>query len=97
MGGLLLYQGATGAASGGFTLARSKKVQKKASPEERMLDRWDQQVFFFKKQFPDAVAEIVKIQKAHTKSKNDDFFPTEDALNELNHCYLDLKQAPQII
>ena len=97
MGGLLVHQGATGAASGGFTLARSKKVQKKASPEERMLDRWDQQVFFFKKQFPDAVSEIAKIQKAHTRAKNEDFFPTEDALTELNHRYLDLKQVPQSI
>ena len=72
-------------------MARAKKEQKKVSPEERMLDRWDQQVFFLRKQFPNSQNDIQKIKKAYEKKTAEGFLPCEEALMDLTNLYAALK------
>src|SRR3954462_10708511 len=76
--------------SGRDCLARPKKEQKKASPEERLMDRWNQQVFFLKKQFPRSDIKINAIRKNYEK-RGGPFFPTEEAVNDLIQLYFELK------
>jgi hypothetical protein len=70
-------------------VARSKKEERKFSPEERMIDRWNQQVFFLRKQFPNAAKQILAIEKQYTKKM--EFQPTEDTLNQLTDLYIEMK------
>ncbi len=72
-------------------MARSKKEVKKPTFEERMNDRWAQQVFFIRKNYPSSIRQIQAIQNAY--EKNEDFFPNEDALKELVDLYTALKST----
>jgi|GEM_PF-6468502 len=82
-------------------MARAKKEPRKWTNEERAIDVWNQQVFFLKKQFPDADRIIQKIQKQHMpKKKGEDFVPNGEATEALRELYLELKgttptQTPQ--
>jgi hypothetical protein len=75
--------------SGRENLARSKKEVKKPTFEERMNDRWAQQVFFIRKNYPSSIRQIQAIEKAFEKKS--DSFPNEEALNELTNLYIELK------
>jgi hypothetical protein len=70
-------------------MARSKKEPKKATPEERLLDRWNQQIFFLKKQFPKSESKIAAIRKSCEKKGV--FLPTEGALAQLTDLYVELR------
>ena len=48
-------------------MARSKREKIKLSPEQRLVEQWDQQVFFLQKQFPNARPLILGICKSHEK------------------------------
>ena len=56
-----------------------------------MREVWEQQVFFFKKRFPQFEAQLQKIMKKYTKkakgAKVASFAPTEEALLELRDLY----------
>jgi hypothetical protein len=71
------------------------KEEKKISPEERLLQRWEQQVFFLKKMFPQSEGEILSIRKRHERKagKEKVFEPSEDAILALMELYADLKSA----
>jgi hypothetical protein len=72
-------------------VARAKKEPVKISPEQRMREVWEQQVFFFKKRFPQSEAQLQKIIKKYTKkakgAKVASFAPTEEAVLELRDLY----------
>lgn len=70
---------------------KRKKFTEEPTPEKRRADRWDQQVFFIKRKFPHAEAGISKIVKHHTKGKETEFIPSEEALNDLANFYSDLQ------
>ena len=71
------------------------KEEKKLSPEERLLQRWEQQVFFLKKVFPQSEKDIVQIRKQYEQKTGKDrlFSPSEEAIVELMELYADLKQT----
>ncbi len=84
-------------------MARAKKEAPKPSPEQRMKEIWDQQVFFIVKSFPDAEKKVNDLRKQHEKkqkvAKGKTFQPTETAVSELKTLYMDLKSrrpAPTI-
>ncbi len=68
--------------------SRKKENERKLTVEERLLEIWNQQVFFIKKKFPQAETEILKIQKSYTRKT--DFCPTEEATNALRDLYASL-------
>lgn len=66
---------------------RRKKFTKECSPEKRLSDRWEQQVFFISRKFPQAAAAITAIMKSHADGQGSGFTPSEAALTELANLY----------
>lgn len=62
---------------------KRKKFKDESTPEKRMVERWDQQVFFITKKFPQLENEITAIVKNHESTKGTSFIPSEEALKEL--------------
>lgn len=62
---------------------KRKKYTVKETAESRLVDRWDQQVFFITQKFPHAVAAISTIRKSHAAKLGSDFIPSEESLAEL--------------
>ena len=64
---------------------KRKKFKVETTPEARLTDRWDQQVFFITKKYPDAQERISAIVKNHASEsdQSDGFIPSEEALLEL--------------
>ncbi|MBI3543852.1 MAG: hypothetical protein HY075_11320 [Deltaproteobacteria bacterium] len=77
---------------------KRKKFQEETTPEQRLADRWAQQVFFITRKFPQAKRQIATIEKEFTpKRKAGEFEPTEEALQELTNLYADLQsQGPAL-
>lgn len=78
-------------------VARAKKEPVKISPEQRLQEVWAQQVFFFKKRFPQSEAQLQKLMKKYMKkpkgAKVATFAPTEEAVLELRDLYSKLVAA----
>lgn len=55
---------------------KRKKFKEESTPEKRLSDRWDQQVFFTKKSFPQSEDAITKITEEFSA-------PSEEALEAL--------------
>lgn len=70
---------------------KRKKFVGKASPEKRLLDRWDQQVFFITKKYPQSEAGITAIIRDHESKEGSPFIPSEQALGALAELYSELK------
>ncbi len=70
---------------------RRKKFTEEVSPEKRLSERWDQQVFYTKRMYPGSFAAIESIMDAHTASKAGGFAPTEEALTALANLCAELK------
>jgi len=68
-----------------------KKFVEEETPAKRLLDRWDQQVFFLTRKFPNARNEIAAIMKAEAP-RGAAFEPTESALEKLAELYSELQQ-----
>ena len=62
---------------------RRKKFMEKPTTASRLLDRWDQQVFFIMQKFPNAATEIAEIQEAHATKLGAAFVPSEESLADL--------------
>lgn len=62
---------------------KRKKFKVETTPEARLSDRWNQQVFFITKKYPESQERISAIVKSHAES-NDEFMPSEEALRELS-------------
>lgn len=74
-------------------MARSKKDSetRKSTPEERMLDLWNQQVFLIRRKYPDAMVKVNAIQKRYAGVKRSNpFFPTQEANEDLRQLYVEL-------
>jgi hypothetical protein len=75
-------------------MARSKKEPRKWTPEERAVDVWNQQLFFLRKNFPQAEDTIQKICRRYTpNARSAVFIPTEEATNALRELYFELKST----
>lgn len=70
---------------------KRKKFVEEVTPERRLAERWEQQVFFIKRKFPHAESGITKIVKDHAKGREKEFVPSEEALAELANFYSDLQ------
>lgn len=72
---------------------KRKKFTEESTPEKRLSDRWDQQIFFISKKYPrEAEAGIEKIMKTHAKRQGTkEFMPTEEALTDLTNFYTELQ------
>ncbi len=72
-------------------MARAKKEPVKISPEQRLREVWEQQVFFFKKRFPHSDAQLQKLMKKYCVkpkgAKVASFAPTDEAVVELRELY----------
>jgi len=66
---------------------RSRKAAKKGTPEERVIDLWNQEVFLIKKRFPDADGKISAIQRDHEERSGAPFIPTEEATEDLRKIF----------
>jgi hypothetical protein len=78
--------------------SRNSKEEKKISPEERLMQRWEQQVFFLKKMFPNSEKDILAVRRRYEAKvgKEKVFQPTDDAVMALIELYAILKQnAPR--
>lgn len=62
---------------------KRKKFKEEATPETRLSDRWDQQVFFMKRTYPQSESAIVDIIKDHGGKEGAPFVPSEEALLDL--------------
>ncbi len=62
---------------------KRKKFKEEVNPTNRLAARWEQQVFFLRRKFPQAEAGISAIMKAHTPTSGVAFLPSEVALEEL--------------
>ena len=69
---------------------KRKKFKEETTPENRLAARWEQQVFFLRRKFPQAEAGISAIIKAHTPSLGAAFLTSEEALIELEKLSSDL-------
>ncbi len=76
-------------------MARGRKnaETRQLSPEERMREIWDQQVFFIRKKFPQAETQIAAIRKSYQGSSKAAFWtPSEEATNALRELYYSLNR-----
>ncbi len=71
---------------------KRKKFKEEITPTKRLSDRWEQQVFFITKKFPQSTIEIRAIADTHAKKEGTDFIPSEAALLDLENLYSDLSQ-----
>lgn len=78
--------------TGAYVFKKKKKFKEETTPEKRLSDRWDQQVFFIKKTYPHAEGRISAIMKTYTPKKGE-FSPSEEALIDLANLYTDLKEV----
>ena len=62
---------------------KRKKFTKEATPADRLLERWNQQVFFMLQKFPHAAPEIERIQENYANKLGGTFTPSEEALEDL--------------
>lgn len=69
---------------------KRKKFKEEATPESRLADRWDQQVFFMKKSFPHSETQIAKIMAEHS-GQDSEFVVTEEALDALANLSSELR------
>lgn len=76
---------------GEFMFQKRKKFKEETTPEKRLIDRWDQQVFFITKKYPQSKTNISAIMRDHGVGQSIDFIPSEDALVELAKLYTDLQ------
>jgi hypothetical protein len=69
------------------------KFKAEATAETRLTDRWDQQVFFITKKYPQAEKRIQSIIKAHESKSGSAFLPSEEALAELSELCTELRRT----
>ncbi|MBC7691952.1 MAG: hypothetical protein H7222_09290 [Methylotenera sp.] len=74
-------------------IGRRKENEKKPTPEERMLEIWNQQAFFIKKKFPDAETQIQMIQRKFEEQDAEEFIPNEAATDALKRLYTELNAS----
>ncbi|MBI3558611.1 MAG: hypothetical protein HY074_20270 [Deltaproteobacteria bacterium] len=71
---------------------KRKKFKEETTPTNRLHDRWEQQVFFLRRKYPNAEAGISAIVKAHTPKSETEFRPSEEALTALEKLSADLSE-----
>lgn len=70
---------------------KKKKFTEEQTPEKRLSDRWDQQVFFMLRKFPQSERHIGAIMRTYTEKKSKEFMPSEEALDDLAELYAELQ------
>jgi hypothetical protein len=72
---------------------KRKKFKEEITVEGRLLERWDQQVFFIKRKFPHSSTAIDAIMRNHASKQGSVFAPSEDALVDLANLSVALRDA----
>lgn len=62
---------------------KRKKFTKESTAADRMLERWDQQVFAILQKFPHAAPAISIIQENYAARLGSAFMPSEESLADL--------------
>lgn len=74
---------------------KRKKFAVEQTPQSRLSDRWEQQVFFILRKYPNAKPKITAIMKSCTTKKQPDFVANEAALDKLTNLYAEMQDISQ--
>lgn len=69
---------------------KRKKFVQEATPESRLSDRWNQQVFYVTRKYPQSKNRIAAIMKSQSR-RGSEFTPSEEALTKLADLYSELQ------
>lgn len=69
---------------------KRKKFKEPPTAANRLLDRWEQQVFFIMQKFPHAAAAVATIRENHAAKTGGAFMPSEESLADLADLQLTL-------
>lgn len=75
---------------GKSTFVKRKKFTKEATAADRLLERWNQQVFMILQKFPQAASAIAALRETHAKRLGSAFVPSEESLADLAELRLTL-------